>query len=91
MSQTQTQQVKARLDEVQSLRQRLGAPDWGADDWAFLDGVLASYERMLKAFLEAKISLKRLLTLLFGTRRRHKSLDVDTSSGDAGASELRER
>lgn len=85
MSASQTQQVKASLDEVQSLRQRLGAPDWGAEDWAFLDGVLASYERMLKAFLEAKISLKRLLTLVFGTRRRRKSLGMGPSSEDAGA------
>src|SRR5918996_492375 len=85
MGETQAQQVKQHLDEVQSLRQRLRAPDWGAEDWALMDGVLASYERMLKAFLEAKISLKRLLTLLFGTRRRRKSSGTDTSSGDAGA------
>lgn len=85
MSQTQAQQVKQPLDEVQRLRQRLRAPDWGADDWALLDGVLASYERMLQAFLEAKISLKRLLTLVFGTRRRRKALGTDTSSGDTGA------
>ena len=85
MSQTPAQQVKQHLDEVQTLRQRLRAPDWGAADWALLDGVLASYERMLQAFLEAKISLKRLLTLVFGTRRRRKSLGRDTSSGDADA------
>jgi hypothetical protein len=84
MSQTQVQQVKQHLDEVQTLRQRLRAPDWGADDWALMDGVLASYERMLQTFFEAKISLKRLLTLVLGTRRRRKALGTDTSSGDAG-------
>ena len=85
MSQTQAHQVQQHLDEIQTLRQRLRAPDWGAADWALLDGVLASYERMLQAFLEAKISLKRLLTLLFGTRRRRQSLGRDTASGDADA------
>lgn len=84
MSQTQAQQVTQHLEEVQTLRQRLRAPDWGADDWALLDGVLASYECMLQAFFEAKISLKRLLTLVFGTRRRRKALGTDISSGDAG-------
>jgi hypothetical protein len=85
MSQTPAQQVKQHLDEVQTLRQRLQAPDGGAADWALLDGVLASHARLLQAFLEAKISLKRLLTRLFGTRRRRKSLGRDTSSGDAAA------
>jgi hypothetical protein len=84
MSEAQAQQAKQHLDDVQRLRQRLGAPDWGAADWALIDGVLASYERMLKAFLEAKISLTRLLTLLFGPRRRSKSSDSGRSSGGAG-------
>lgn len=46
MSQTQAQQVQQSLDEVQSLRQRLGTPDWRDEDWGIVDGVLASYERM---------------------------------------------
>jgi transposase len=84
MSQTQTHQVQQCLDEVERLRQRLGAPDWGAADWVFLGGVLASYERMLKALLEAQITVKRLLTLLFGKRRRRKSSGSGPPSADAG-------
>lgn len=85
MSQTQAQQVKQSLDEVQSLRQRLGTPDWRDEDWGLVDGVLATYERMLKALLEAQISLKRLLTLLFGKRRRRKSSGSGRSSAGEGA------
>lgn len=86
MSEAQAQQVKHHLDEVQAIRQRLGAPDWGSEEWAHLDVVLASYERMLTAFLETKISLKRLLNLLFGSRRRRrKSSAAESASGDAGS------
>jgi hypothetical protein len=85
MSQTPTQQVQQRLDEVEWLRQRLGAPDWGAADWALLGGVLASYKPMLTALLEAQISVKRLAELLFGKRRRRRSSDAGISSADAGA------
>ena len=84
MSQTQAQQVQQSLDEVQSLRQRLGAPDWRDEDWGLVDGILASYERMLKALLEAQISLKRLLTLVFGKRRRRRSSGSGRSLAGAG-------
>ena len=33
MSRAQAQQVQQSLDEVQSLRQRLGTPDWRDEDW----------------------------------------------------------
>ena len=79
MSQTQSQQVKQSLDEVQSLRQRLGTPHWRAEDWGLVDGILASYERMLRVFLEAMVSLKRLGTLLFGKRHRRKSSGLGRS------------
>jgi hypothetical protein len=85
MSQKQAQQVQQSLDEVQSLRQRLGTPDWREEDWGLVDGVLASYERMLKALLEAQITLKRLLTLLFGKRRRRNPSGSGTSSASEGA------
>ena len=85
MSQEQAKQVKQSLDEVQSLRQRLGTPQWREEDWGLVDGVLATYERMLMALLEAQISLKRLLTLLFGKRRRRKSSGSGPSSGDEDA------
>jgi hypothetical protein len=82
---SQTHQVQQHLDDVEWLRQRLGAPDWGAAEWALLGGVLASYKRMLTALLEAKITVKRLTELVFGTRRRRKSSGSGTSSADAGA------
>jgi hypothetical protein len=85
MSQTQAQQVQQSLDEVQSLRQRLGTPQWRDEDWGLMDGVLASYARMLLALLEAQITVKRLMTLLFGKRRRRKSSAAGTPSADAGA------
>ena len=84
MSQTQAQQVKQSLDEVQSLRQRLGTPHWRAEDWGLVDGILASYERMLTVLLEAKVSLKRLGTLLFGKRHRRKSSGLGRSSAGEG-------
>lgn len=82
---SQTQQVQQHLDEVEWLRQRLGAPDWGAAEWALLGGVLTSYKRMLTALLEAQITVKRLTELLFGKRRRRKSSDAGPSAADAGA------
>jgi hypothetical protein len=84
MSQSQAQQVKQSLDEVKSLRQRLGTPDWREEDWGLVEGVLASYERVLSALLEAQITLKRLLTLLFGKRRRSRESSGSgaSSSGD---------
>ena len=84
MSQTQAQQVKQSLDEVQSLRQRLGTPHWRAEDWGLVEGILASYERMLTVLLEAQISLKRLGTLLFGKRHRRKSSGLGRSSAGEG-------
>jgi hypothetical protein len=85
MSQTQTHQGQQRLDDGAGVRQRLGAPDRGAADWALVDGVLASDERMFTALLEAQIPGKRLVTLVFGTRRRRPSSGVDTSSAAEGA------
>lgn len=85
MSQTQAQQVQQSLDEVQSLRQRLGTPEWRDEDWGIVDGVLASYERMLKALWEAQITLKRLLTLVFGKRRRRNPSGSGRSSAGEGA------
>lgn len=87
MSQTQAQQVQQSLDEVKALRQRLGTPDWREEDWGLVDGVLASYERMLSALLEAQITLKRLLTLLFGQRRRRNASGSGVSSASGGETE----
>jgi hypothetical protein len=85
MSQSQAQQVEQSLDEVKSLRRRLGTPDWREEDWGLVEDVLASYERVLSALLEARITLTRLLTLLFGKRRRRRESSGSgvSSSGDA--------
>lgn len=47
------QQVQQCLDEVAWLRQRPRGSGWGASASALLGGVLASYEDMLRALLEA--------------------------------------
>ena len=89
MSRSQAQQVQQSLDEVQSLRERLGTPDWREADWGLVDGVLASYERVLTALLEAQITLKRLLTLVFGKRRRRRNASGSgtSSAGDGAAAD----
>jgi transposase len=65
-----SQGVKQRLDEVQSLRQRLHPSRWREEDWGLADQVLASYERVLTALVEAQITLPQLLHLLRGQRRK---------------------
>ncbi len=84
MSQGQATQVKQSLDEVQSLRQRLGTPAWREEDWGLVNSVLATYARMLMALLEAQITVKRLMTLLFGKRRRRRPSASGTSSDSEG-------
>ena len=86
---SQAQEVKQRLDEVKSLRERLSTARWQEEDWGMLDRVLGSYERLLSTLFEAQITLKRLQTLLFGTRRRRRNgLASGTSAagdGEAGS------
>src|SRR2546425_10597518 len=81
---SQAYEGKQRLDEVQSLRERLGTKRWQEEDWGILERVLDSYERLLRALFEAQITLKRLQTLLFGTRRRRRTA---SASGASEASE----
>jgi transposase len=81
---SQAYEVQQHLDEVQSLRERLGTRQWQEEDWGLLERVLGSYERLLSMLCEAQITLKRLQTLLFGTRRRRHTI---TGSGTAEASE----
>ena len=66
----QADEVKQHLAEVQSLRERLGTGRWQEEDWGLLERVLGSYERLLSMLCEAQLTLKRLQTLVFGTRRR---------------------
>lgn len=62
--------VKQRLEEVQALRQRLSPSSWQEADWGLADQVLAAYERVLTALVEAQITLSQLLNLLHGHRRK---------------------
>jgi hypothetical protein len=69
---SQAYEVQQHLDEVQSLRQRLGTERWQAEDWGHLDRVLGAYERLLTMLCEAQLTLKRLQTLVFGKRRQRR-------------------
>jgi transposase len=78
-------EVQQRLDEVKSLRARLGTPAWQAEDWGLADRLLESYERVLSALLEAQITLQRLRRLVFGTRRRRRNRSAaGVPEGEAG-------
>ena len=69
---SQASEVQQHLDEVKSLRARLGLGQWQAEDWGLLERVLGSYERLLAMRCEAQITLKRLQTLLCGKRRQRR-------------------
>ena len=73
---SQAHEVKQSLDEVRSLRGRLGTAQWRDEDWGLVDRVLEAYERLLSTLFEAQITLKRLQTLLFGKRRRRRHTAV---------------
>jgi hypothetical protein len=75
MSRSHAQQVQQSLDEGQSLRQRLRTAEWHDEDWGRV-------ERVLAAFVEAPMTLKRLLTRVFGKRRRRRSTGADAVSRD---------
>jgi transposase len=81
---SQAHEVQQSLAEVRSLLAHLETASWGEEDWGILQRVLRSYARLLGMLFEAQITLKRLQTLLFGTRRRRR-----TAPG-SGASEAAE-
>jgi transposase len=89
---SQAHEVKQHLDEVKSLRERLGTGQWQEEDWGRLERVLGSYERLLSMLCEAQITLKRLQTLLFGTRRqrRHGVASGTSARGEAPGGGVRE-
>ena len=80
---SQAYEVQQHLDEVKSLRERLGTGQWQEEDWGLLERVLGSYERLLSMLCEAQITLKRLQTLVFGKRRqrRHGLASGPSASG----------
>jgi hypothetical protein len=69
---SQAYEVKQHLDEVQSLRARLGTEQWQAEDWGRLERVLGAYERLLSMLFEAQMTLTWLQTLVFGKRRQRR-------------------
>src|SRR5712691_1409341 len=69
---SQAHEVQQSLEEVQSLLAHLETASWVEEDWGRLQRVLRSYERLLGTLFEAQMTLKRLQTLLFGTRRRRR-------------------
>jgi len=82
---SQAHEVQQHLDEVRSLRERLGTGQWQAEDWGILERVLGSYERLLSMLFEAQITLKRLQTLLFGKRRQHRTGVASGTAASGGA------
>src|SRR5262249_27611641 len=70
---SQAREVQQHLDEVKSLRARLGTERWQEGDWGLLERVLGSYERLVWMLCGAQVTLKRLQTLGFGKRRRHRN------------------
>ena len=56
---SQAHEVKQHLDEVKSLRERLGTARWREEDWAIVDRVLESYEQLLSMLFEAQLTLTR--------------------------------
>jgi transposase len=81
---SQAHEVQQSLEEVQWLLAHLETASWVEEDWGILQRVLRSYARLLGALFEAQMTLKRLQTLLFGTRRRRRS---SSASGASAASE----
>ena len=82
---SQAHEVQQHLDEVKSLRARLGTGQWQEEDWGLLERVLGSYERLLAMLCEAQITLKRLQTLLFGKRRQRRNGLASGTSVSGGA------
>src|ERR671926_1898227 len=80
----QPHEVQQSLAEVRSLLAHLETASWVEEDWGILQRVLRSYARLLGMLFEAQVTLKRLQTLLFGTRRRRRTAPA---SGASEASE----
>src|SRR5215471_10613265 len=84
---SQAHEVQQHLDEVKSLRERLGTGQWQEEDWGLLERVLGSYERLLSMLCEAQITLKRLQTLVFGKRHRHRHAVASGTAAGGGAAD----
>ena len=79
---SQAHEVQQSLEEVQSLLAHLETASWVEEDWGILQRVLRSYARLLGTLFEAQMTLKRLQTLLFGTRRRRRHPSAPGASED---------
>jgi transposase len=82
-----TNEVQKSLEEVQGLLAHLETASWVEEDWGILQRVLRSYARLLETLFEAQMTLKRLQTLLFGTRRRRTTSTSGASEGGVGRGE----
>src|SRR5712691_11021814 len=79
---SQAHEVQQSLEEVQSLLAHLETASWVEEDWGILQRVLRSYARLLGTLFEAQMTLKRLQTLIFGTRRRRRPPSAPGASED---------
>src|SRR5207253_4029318 len=77
---SQAHEVQQSLEEVQSLLAHLETASWVEEDWGILQRVLRSYAQLLGTLFEAQMTLKRLQTLLFGTRRRRRTAPASGAS-----------
>jgi len=79
---SQAHEVQQSLEEVQSLLAHLETASWVEEDWGIVQRVLRSYARLLGTLFETQMTLKRLQTLLFGTRRRRRHPSAPGASED---------
>ena len=79
---SQAHEVQQSLEEVQWLLAHLETASWVEEDWGIVQRVLRSYARLLGTLFEAQMTLKRLQTLLFGTRRRRRHPSAPGASED---------
>jgi len=83
---SQAQEVQQSLHEGQALLAHLETASWVEEDWGIVPRVLRAYERLLVTLFEAQRPLKRLQTLLCGTRRRRRPTAASrTSEASEGA------
>jgi len=90
------EEVQLRREDGEALRQRLAGDALTADDRRVLDQVLQWYFWLVFAFQEAKISLSRFRTLLFGkpskapTAPASETVPVVGAGDEGGSAELAE-
>src|SRR5262245_7557748 len=84
----QLEGVQLSREDGEALLARLEANTLTADDRRVLGKVLTYYFWLLFALREAKLSLKRIKSLVFGEKPKPPSSDGAPSGGSGGRSEL---